>query len=61
MMGEFVVLGLVFFAVVSWGYFIWWSFFDNPMFDNLGSGVTYIDDEAEFHQACFNGMRRGIQ
>jgi uncharacterized membrane protein (DUF485 family) len=23
--------------------------------------VVYIEDEAAFHQACFNGMRRGIQ
>jgi len=23
--------------------------------------VVFIEDEAAFHQACFNGMRRGIQ
>jgi len=23
--------------------------------------IVYIEDEAAFHQACFNGMRRGIQ
>jgi len=23
--------------------------------------MIYIDDEEAFHQACFNGMRRGIQ
>tara|TARA_R100000231_G_C5263634_1_gene146441 strand:+ start:467 stop:697 length:231 start_codon:yes stop_codon:yes gene_type:complete len=23
--------------------------------------VVFIDDEEAFHQACFNGMRRGIQ
>jgi len=23
--------------------------------------MIYIEDEAAFHQACFNGMRRGIQ
>jgi hypothetical protein len=23
--------------------------------------TIFIEDEAAFHQACFNGMRRGIQ
>jgi len=23
--------------------------------------VVFIEDEAEFHQACFDGMRRGIE
>tara|TARA_A200000159_G_C7330529_1_gene342724 strand:+ start:2408 stop:2605 length:198 start_codon:yes stop_codon:yes gene_type:complete len=23
--------------------------------------MIYIEDEEAFHQACFNGMRRGIQ
>ena len=23
--------------------------------------VVFIEDEAAFHQACYNGMRRGIQ
>lgn len=61
MMGDVFVSVLIIFAVLSWGYFVCWSFFDNPMFDNLGAGVVYIEDEAEFHQACFNGMRRGIE
>jgi hypothetical protein len=28
---------------------------------NIGSDVVYIEDEEAFHQACFHGMRRGIQ
>jgi hypothetical protein len=37
-----------------------WRYF-SIYFSNIGSDVVYIEDEEAFHQACFQGMRRGIQ
>lgn len=56
MVGFFFTYLLVALITVWWGTAVW-------MFNDLGEGVEIFKegDEAEFHQACFNGMRRGIQ
>lgn len=38
------------------GFLTLWLAFPDPK-----DTVIYIEDEEAFHQACFNGMRRGIQ
>lgn len=56
MVGLFLTYLLVALITVWWGTAIW-------MFSDLGEGVEIFseEDEAEFHQACFSGMRRGIE
>jgi hypothetical protein len=56
MVGFFLTYLLVALITIWWGTAVW-------MFNDLGAGVEIFSegDEEAFHQACFNGMRRGIQ
>ena len=56
MVALFFTYLLVAVITIWWGTAIW-------MFSDLGEGIEIFSegDEAEFQQACFDGMRRGIQ
>ena len=56
MVGYLLTVLLVALITAWWGTAFW-------LFSDLGADVEFFDedDEASFHQACFNGMRRGIE
>lgn len=56
MVGLFLTYLLVALITVWWGTAFW-------VLNDLGEGVEIFSegDEAEFHQACFEGLRRGIE
>ena len=56
MVGYLLTYLLVLLIAVWWGAAFW-------LFSDLGEGVEIFTegDEEAFHQACFSGMRRGIE
>ena len=56
MVGYLLTVLLVALITAWWGTAFW-------LFSDLGADVEFFDegDEVSFHQACFNGMRRGIE
>lgn len=56
MVGFYLTIVLVSLIAAWWGTAFW-------LFSDLGADLEVFEegDEAHFHQACFNGMRRGIE
>jgi len=55
-LGLHMLLPTLFILALIAGFLTMWLATPDP-----NDTVVYIEDEAAFHQACFNGMRRGIQ
>lgn len=55
-LGLHMLLPTLFLLSFVAGFLIMWLATPDPT-----DTVVFIDDEEAFHQACFNGMRRGIQ
>jgi len=54
--GWYMMLATLFILSFIAGFFtVWWATPDPT------DTMIYIEDEEAFHQACFQGMRRGIQ
>tara|TARA_R100000322_G_scaffold158748_1_gene119343 strand:+ start:350 stop:577 length:228 start_codon:yes stop_codon:yes gene_type:complete len=55
-LGLHMVLPTLFILAFIAGFLTMWLATPDPT-----DTVIFIEDEEAFHQACFNGMRRGIQ
>jgi len=54
------MLGFVLTIVLVLTIFAWWGM-AYWLFSDLGTNVVLFDDDAELHDACFNGLREGVQ
>ena len=54
------MLGFVLTIVLVLKMFAWWGT-AYWLFSDLGTNVVLFDDDAELHDACFDGLREGVQ